>query len=224
MIKNLKLYFILILVLGLSSNIFSKTIESNDYPGLRLTNGDAQIRFNGGNTEKWCIGSTGSIANHFIIHDVVQNKAILVIDDNTADVQIRTNLKVTQKVAIGTTKHKSDDTGNFYKLTVNGGIYALDLRIRPSLSADFVFENDYNLMPLSELKTSIQKNKHLPGIPSEKEVQKDGVSVAEMQTKLLQKIEELTLYVIDLKEENEIQSKELKLLKRQINNPIASAN
>ncbi len=104
-----------------------------------------------------------------------------------------------------------------YKLTVNGGIYALDLKIRPNLSntADFVFEDDYELMPLDQVKASIQANKHLPGIPSAKTMVENGVSVAEMQAQLLQKIEELTLYVIALKEENKYQEQEIQTLKNQ---------
>jgi len=108
---------------------------------------------------------------------------------------------------------------NGYTLTVNGGIYAIDLRIRPNLdnTADFVFNENYNLMTLDQVKSKIKKDKHLPGIPSAKEMTEKGVSVSEMQGKLLQKIEELTLYMIELKEENETQSKEIESLKTQIN-------
>jgi len=117
-------------------------------------------------------------------------------------------------IAIGTNSVMSG-----YELTVNGGIYALDLRIRPNLNntADFVFEDDYDLMALDQVKSEIKKNKHLPGIPSAKQMVEEGVSVGEMQAKLLQKIEELTLYMIELKEENETQSKEIEALKTQIN-------
>jgi hypothetical protein len=117
-----------------------------------------------------------------------------------------TKIELDSDVTIGTT---NPVTG--YKLTVNGGIYALDLRIRPDLSntADFVFEEGYPLMSLEQVESKIKANKHLPGIPSAKEMVEEGVSVAEMQAKLLQKIEELTLYVID-------QNKEIKTLKEQV--------
>ena len=74
-----------------------------------------------------------------------------------------------------------------------------------------VFNDDYNLMSLSDLESSIKANGHLPGMPSEAEVIKNGVSVGEMQKKMMQKIEELTLYVIELKKENE-------RIKAQLNN------
>ena len=67
--------------------------------------------------------------------------------------------------------------------------------------SDFVFGNDYNLLTLSEVEDYIDKNGHLPDIPSEAEVEENGINIGEMQAKLLQKIEELTLYVIQLEKE-----------------------
>ncbi len=68
---------------------------------------------------------------------------------------------------------------------------------------DFVFEKDYNLTPLGELETFIQKNHHLPNIPNAATVQAEGIDLGDMDAKLLQKVEELTLYVIELKKEIE---------------------
>nr|WP_320120074.1 hypothetical protein [uncultured Marinifilum sp.] len=92
-----------------------------------------------------------------------------------------------------------------YPLDVNGTIRAKEIKVEADW-ADFVFEEDYQLMPLSELEEFIEQNGHLPEIPTEKEVKEKGISVGEMNTKLLQKIEELTLYVIQLKKENQEQS------------------
>ena len=66
--------------------------------------------------------------------------------------------------------------------------------------ADYVFADDYQLPSLNEVKQYISENQHLPGIPSEAEVNENGVNLGEMQVKLLQKIEELTLYVIQQQE------------------------
>lgn len=90
-----------------------------------------------------------------------------------------------------------------YKLAVAGKIRATEVKIASLPWSDFVFDKDYNLMPIPSLKTFIEENKHLPDIPSEAEVQENGISLGEMDALLLQKIEELTLYVIDLKEENQ---------------------
>ena len=81
-----------------------------------------------------------------------------------------------------------------------GTIRASEIRVEAQ-TADFVFENDYELRSLEEVETFINDNGHLPDIPSAAEMEKDGVGLAEMNKLLLQKIEELTLYVIELKKE-----------------------
>ena len=68
---------------------------------------------------------------------------------------------------------------------------------------DYVFNNNYDLKPLVEVEEYINENKHLPGIPSSNEARGKGVDIGEMQSKLLEKIEEITLYIIELKKENE---------------------
>jgi hypothetical protein len=92
------------------------------------------------------------------------------------------------------------------RLTVDGTICAKEVRV--SLSGepcwpDYVFEDDYKLKSLSELEDFIKTNKHLPGIPNAQEVANNGVELGDMQARLLKKIEELTLYIIELKNENE---------------------
>ncbi len=90
------------------------------------------------------------------------------------------------------------------KLTVNGTIHAKEVLIDLNGPlADYVFEPDYALPALSDVKQYIQENKHLPNVPSAAQVEQSGLSVGEMQNLLLQKIEELTLYTIELKEEIE---------------------
>ena len=95
-------------------------------------------------------------------------------------------------VGIGTTNPS-------YKLDVNGTIRANEIIVNTT-GADFVFAEDYKLRPLSEVKTFIQENKHLPEIKSAQEMQENGVGINELQTQLLQKIEELTLYIIQQEE------------------------
>ncbi len=65
---------------------------------------------------------------------------------------------------------------------------------------DYVFEKNYQLMPLPELKNFIQLNNHLPGIPSSKEIESKGIDLEHMSTLMLEKIEELTLHIIRLHE------------------------
>ncbi|HAA16964.1 MAG TPA: hypothetical protein DCE41_36735, partial [Cytophagales bacterium] len=69
--------------------------------------------------------------------------------------------------------------------------------------ADYVFAPSYRLRPLSEVAAFIEENQHLPEVPSAEEVAETGYDQVALNATLLQKIEELTLYVIELKEENE---------------------
>ncbi len=82
---------------------------------------------------------------------------------------------------------------------------------------DYVFADDYQLSSLAELEIYVKENKHLPGMPSQKEVEKEGILLGEMQGKLLEKIEELTLYLIGQNEKNDRQEKEIQSLRREIN-------
>lgn len=91
------------------------------------------------------------------------------------------------------TRGENRFVGNQY---VNGILFANEIKVEPTVWADFVFSPDYKLQPLSEVKTHIEKYRHLPDVPSEAQVKKEGVELSEMTVKLLQKIEELTLYVI----------------------------
>ncbi len=87
-------------------------------------------------------------------------------------------------------------------LAVNGTVTAKEIVVTNTGWADFVFQPSYRLRPLSEVSKFIRANNHLPDIPSEAEVKAKGVSVGEMQAKLLAKIEELTLYMIQAEESN----------------------
>ena len=102
------------------------------------------------------------------------------------------------KVQIGTPK-TGLHTDNL--LSVSGKIVATELVVTTDGWADYVFDDNYSLLPLDQLEQSIRANKHLPGIPTTAEVKENGVAIGDMQAKMLKKIEELTLYVIELKKE-----------------------
>jgi len=110
-------------------------------------------------------------------------------------------------IGIGTT------TPN-YKLDVIGTIRAQELKVDMH-GADFVFEEDYQLRPIEEVETFVKENKHLPEIAPAKEMQENGVNQSEMNQKLLQKIEELTLYVIEQNKLNQTQTHALENLRKE---------
>lgn len=83
-----------------------------------------------------------------------------------------------------------------HKLDVRGTIRANEILVNIVSGADFVFDDSYQLRPLSELKEFVEENRHLPEIPSAAEMQENGLNMNEFQIQLLQKIEELTLYII----------------------------
>ena len=109
----------------------------------------------------------------------------------------------------GVDRFKINPNGN---ALLQGKFECTEIKVSSSPTADFVFEDDYNLKSLDEVEKFITTNKHLPEIASAKEMECNGVNVGEFQIKLLQKIEELTLYVIDLKKENIRLSKEISIL------------
>ncbi|WP_316834532.1 hypothetical protein [Pedobacter nutrimenti] len=94
-----------------------------------------------------------------------------------------------------------------YDLAVNGKIRTKEVRVETANWADYVFKKDYELPTLEQTEKHIKEKGHLPGIPSEAEVKAEGIEVGDMNAKLLKKIEELTLYLIELKKQNNQLSK-----------------
>lgn len=99
-------------------------------------------------------------------------------------------LSANSNVGIGTSSPSE-------KLSVNGNIKTQKLIVTQTGWSDYVFDSSYQLKSLPDIERFIRKNKHLPDIPSTKEVEEKGVSVGDNQALLLKKIEELTLYIID---------------------------
>ncbi|SCY78592.1 hypothetical protein [Flavobacterium anhuiense] len=90
------------------------------------------------------------------------------------------------------------------KLDVKGTIHSQEVKVDMTGWSDFVFKKEYNLPTLEEVEKHIAEKGYLKNIPSEKEVLENGINLGEMNAKLLQKIEELTLYVIKLNKEIEL--------------------
>lgn len=139
------------------------------------------------------LGNNDALTNYYI--GSYTNQRLVVTNDGN--------------VGIGTT-----NPGN-YKLNVTGRIRANEVVVNTS-GADFVFHEDYKLPDLSDVESFIKENKHLPDIAPAAEMKVNGMNVSETQTKLLQKIEELTLYIIEQNKTNELQNREIENLKREI--------
>ncbi|UPT69755.1 MAG: hypothetical protein M0D53_11400 [Flavobacterium sp. JAD_PAG50586_2] len=130
----------------------------------------------------------------------------LVVKDGAALVD--GNIITNANIGIGSTTFV--DGADTYRLSVKGGVRADRVRVYTTW-ADYVFNKDYNLPTLEDVEQHIKENGHLKDIPSAKEVEVNGIELGEMNKLLLQKIEELTLYMIEM-------NKEITTLKSQIKN------
>jgi hypothetical protein len=128
------------------------------------------------------------------------------------------------KIYIGSTASYPSTTGN-YKLYVEGGILTEKVKVALRSTAnwaDYVFEKNYDLMPLKNVEEYIAIHKHLPGIDSASELTKNGLDLAEMQAKHMAKIEEMMLYIIQQNKTIEKNIKDIEELKKQVN--VLTAN
>jgi hypothetical protein len=169
---------------------------------------------------------TSLYANNGIINQATTVSGNRVVDMNNSNIWFSTaNSTSNGKMYLGSTAIYPNTTGN-YRLFVEGGILTEKVKVALRSSAnwaDYVFANDYKLMPLNEVEAFVKTNKHLPGIDSAEQLAKDGIDVAQMQSKQMEKIEELTLYIIDQDKKIaeqakalEKNAKELEALKLQI--------
>ncbi len=118
------------------------------------------------------------------------------------------------KVGIGVQSPGSLPDGD-YLLAVDGGIIAEEVRVDLSSDwPDYVFEEDYKLRSIDNLKKDIKNLGHLPGVPSAQEMEEEGISLGAMQIIMMEKIEELSLYVIQLNEDNQKLEAQLKDLSK----------
>ena len=116
------------------------------------------------------------------------------------------------EVGIGTTTPSPG-----YKLTVKGGIHAKEVKVDLDFEGpDYVFEANYPLASLEDTKAYVEQNKHLPGIPSSDDMQQNGVNLLEMNMKLLEKVEELTLHLIEQQRVNDEQGQRINFLEQKI--------
>lgn len=187
------------------------SIDSQDNGWLMSTRGRATaagningLKFYSGyedDFQKWA-----GIAS--VAEDIHSNHTALTLYTNQTE-----KLRVTGNgdVGIGTINPRE-------KLSVNGKIRANEVKVEITDWSDYVFENDYKPQSLAALENYISANKHLPEIPSKDEVAEKGIELGDMNRLLLKKIEEMTLYLIEMKKENNLQQKQIDELKKLIHN------
>lgn len=140
-----------------------------------------------------------------------QNHKFVVSD---GDALIEGNAKIDGVVTIGTDSFNDSNLNETFELSVSGNMRAEKVRVYTGW-ADYVFSDNYDLMKLNELEKYIKENKHLPNVPTAAEVSKNGIELGDTNRVLLEKIEELTLYVIEL-------NKKIELLEEENSEPHSS--
>lgn len=150
-------------------------------------------------------GSTNSSINFLRGLGMIGGSISFNTNDNTEKMRILYN----GNVGIGITHPQN-------KLDVNGTIHAKSVKVDLNGWADYVFKKDYQLPSLSSVKSYIDQNHHLPEIPSEQEMVKNGFDVSEMNKLLMKKVEELTLYLIEKDQQDEEKDKVLENMQKRI--------
>lgn len=151
----------------------------------------------------------------------VSNK-LFIANTNTATPLVYGDLSA-DFLAVGgvdATAAKRDNLSTSYGLLVRKGILTEKIKVATMTStdwADYVFENDYKVMPLEDVEAFVKENKHLPNVPTTTEMIANGNDLMKTDAKLLEKIEELTLYMIELNKQVKDLKKENEELKKQIN-------
>jgi hypothetical protein len=164
-------------------------------------------------------GDTSLYANNGTINSATTTNGNRVVTMNNSNIWFQSAASDTNsKIYIGTSATYPTTSGN-YKLFVEGGILTEKVKVALRSTAnwaDYVFEKNYDLMPLKNVEEYIAIHKHLPGIDSANELAKNGLDLAEMQAKHMAKIEEMMLYIIDQNKTIEKNIKDIEELKKQV--------
>ncbi|RPI22854.1 MAG: hypothetical protein EHM61_21205 [Acidobacteria bacterium] len=186
--------------------LFERARGMNTAP-LNMAPGDylGKVQFRGLASGNWI--EYGALA--FIASDTNQNGRFSFVDRDL--VTERMVVLNTGNVGIGTNAptERLDVAGN---LRIRGSV----VYGAPAGIPDYVFESDYRLMPMAELRRYVRSEKHLPNVPQASEIQKNGVNLGEFQMKLLEKVEELTLYTLEQAKVIEHQNEEATVLKDRV--------
>lgn len=213
-----------------SSSQFTVTaISSSVGEGTTAQNGSGTYNYGSAVTVS-AVSQSGYTFSNWMEDDVVVSRDSNYTFSVTKDIALKANFAAnnvgwfisgkniffnTGNVAIGTSNFETN-----YKLKVNGTIKAKEINVTVENFPDYVFEDNYSLKTIEQVESYIRENKHLPEIPSAQEIEENGLSIGEMQAKLLQKIEELTLHLIDQNKKIDQLSKRITKLEKQNTNEV----
>jgi hypothetical protein len=174
---------------------------------------------NGGNTTPaspvWLNGPGKLYTSHHCVPDV---RVGIGQNNPSSKLHITTALdKNTHPLIIDKNIQGSPTPYKLLELDNNGLLYAREIKVNLDAWPDYVFDANYPLMPLSELQAFIRKNNHLPNVSSACEMEESGINLAKSNVMLMEKVEELTLYMLQLKEQLDTQKQLLQQQQELIN-------
>ena len=194
-----------VLVTGNNNTVQTGLIIQQTNPGSPNNTAGVSLDFGIGNN-----GGNNNIEGRITLRETsfaTKPKMVFSLLDASNAMQDRMAIDTDGNVGIGTTTPDA-------RLAVSGQVHAQEVKVSVTVPGpDYVFEKNYNLPTLEEIKTYIDRNKHLPEVPSAAEMEKNGVKLGEMNMVLLKKVEELTVYVIE-------QQKDINYLRKKLDKKL----
>lgn len=191
----------------------SATSGSNDGNETFKIEGDGQTTITTTNADAFLIKDAAN-ANQLTFKVAKTGKAILGYQtgaSNTAFMNINMNSTLTGANADNALDVFDQTTNKVnFRVKASGWVYAREVNVQLSAFPDYVFNSNYKFTPLQDLESYVNTNKHLPGVPTAADIEKNGANLGDLSKIQMEKIEELALYIIELK-------KELEALKKQVN-------
>lgn len=212
---------------GSIPNSINDNIYTNGMVGINVQNPTANLHSNGSlrfenlanaANPNYILGTdaSGNVSEYDVTSLAGTSDADWLKPDGTLAMSINDNIYTNGKVGIGISTFPTlvgTEDVSFYNLYVKGGLLTEEVRVALTSDwADYVFNKDYKLPTLKEVEKHINDKGHLKDIPSAKEVKDNGIELGEMNKLLLQKVEELTLYIIDLNKKVDAQQKQIETL------------
>lgn len=205
--------------LYLEGDLTVKGNSNHIYNGLTVMTGqtaDGRIVFSGNS-------SSGKISSEFyhnwtgltfeaLRYNFTKGNVGIGIEDPQAKLHVDGGIICTGSLDVADVNTNSINSSSIQASQIK----ANDIRMDMNNVADYVFAKDYNLKSLSEVENYVNEHKHLPGVPSAAEMEAEGISVSKMSNILLEKVEELTLHMIQLQKENAQLKQEMENMKNNL--------
>lgn len=205
--------------LYLEGNLTVKGNSNHIYNGLTVMTGqttDGRIVFSG-------TSGSGKISSEFyhnwtgltfeaLRYNFTKGNVGIGIEDPQAKLHVDGGIICTGSLDVADVNTNSINSSSIQASQIK----ANDIRMDMNNVADYVFAEDYNLKSLSEVENYVNEHKHLPGVPSAAEMEAEGISVSKMSNILLEKVEELTLHMIQLQKENAQLKQEMENMKNNL--------